>query len=646
MHPSLPDFIRNPNPDIVLGDNYVVLDFETTNFEKGSALDERNSLVLACWSLGRGHPRFSVGRDDTYSHWGDEFDQGKLDQDCASADFIVAHGTKFELGWLKRCGLDLRKILPFDTMIGEKVLGGNKKLPLKEQSLDSTAARRGLGHKEAFVSKLIRSGVCPSQIPRAALETYCKQDVSLTEQIFLAQRQELAALGLLPVAFVRNLTTPALADIEFVGMALDPARVGETYTEYALKYGELEEKFAELTGGINVKSTAQLSAFLYGDPNKTPPTEDELKGLTKAKKKRAQIIGLGFEELTDYRGRVLKTPAGAPVTDKEALAGLKARTPEQKVFLKVVKELVKLKTPLQNLTKMYEICKANPKDPIVYASYNQTVTATDRLSSTGRRGGFQFQNFDRAFKKLFRARRLGWVVCEGDAPQLEFRVAAFLGHDEVAIRDIQEGVDVHANTATQIFGAVTPELRQQSKPKTFRPLYGGNSGTPREQRYYEWFRNRYDGIYRTQSDWTVAVARDKFLTTPWGLRFYWPDAEYTKSGYIKRTTEIFNYPIQSFATADIIPLCLVLVWHRVAVLGDSNCLLINTIHDSVVAEINPTALPVYKEILVECFTRDIYELVNGIYGIDIDVPLGVGIKAGAHWGDGKEEKFEPSTKSP
>jgi DNA polymerase-1 len=637
MHPSLPDFIRNPNPNIFLSDNYVTLDFETTNFEKGSALDERNSLILACWSVGRSHKQFRDGRDNAYSHWGDEFSQGKLDQACASADFIVAHGAKFECGWLKRCGVDLRKVLPFDTMIGEKVLAGNKKLPIKQQSLDATAARRGLGKKEAFVSKLIRSGVCPSNIPATALQTYCLQDVHLTEQIFLAQRIELAKLALLPVAFVRNITTPALADIEFAGMALDPARVGETYTEYALKYAELEEKFAELTGGINVKSGKQMAAFIYGKPDPTVPDYDVNKP-----------SGLAFEELTDYRGRILKTPAGKPVTDKETLSKLKANTPAQRAFLKVAKELVKLKTPLQNLTKMSEICKAasaagkaNPKDPIVYASYNQTVTATDRLSSTGRRGGFQFQNFDRAFKKLFRARRLGWLVCEADAPQLEFRVAAFLGHDEVAIRDIQEGVDVHTNTATQIFGSVTPELRQQAKPKTFRPLYGGNSGTPREQRYYEWFRQRYDGIYRTQSGWTHAVARDKFLVTPWGLRFYWPDAEYGAKGYVKHTTEIFNYPIQSFATADIIPLCLVLVWHRVAELGSDDCLLTNTVHDSISAEINPKVLDKYTGFLVESFTQDIYELVKGIYGITIDVPLGVGIKSGEHWGEGKESKFEP-----
>jgi DNA polymerase I-like protein with 3'-5' exonuclease and polymerase domains len=600
MHPSLPRFISDPDPLVFLGDNYLVVDFETTNHEKGSALDERNALVLACWSY----------KGKMHSSWGDEFSQALLTKHIKAADFIVAHNTKFELGWLRRMGVDLRTVLPYDTMIGEKTLAGNRSLPLDKQSLDAVAARRGLGQKDSFVSKLIKAGVPTTDIPAGALESYCRQDVALTEAIFLLQRQELADLGLLPVAYVRNITTPALADIEFAGMTLAPDLVKETYTQYATAYGELEAKFSELTGGINVKSPKQLAEFTY----------------TK----------LGFEQLTDYRGKILKTPSGNPKTDKETLAKLKAKTPEQKAFLKVVRELVKLKTPLQNLTKMWEICKENPDDPRVFATYNQTVTQTDRLSSTARNGGFQFHNFDRAFKKLFRSRKSGRLVCEADAPQLEFRVATLLGHDAVAKKDIQEGVDVHANTAS-VIGCD----RQAAKPRTFKPLYGGKSGTPRELAYYEWFRNRYNGIYRTQESWTMAVARDKYLVTPWGLRFYWPDAEVSKSGYVTHTTQIFNYPIQSFATADIIPLVLVLTWHRVAELGDDECSLVNTIHDSIIAEVEPKSLDKYTRIIVDCFTQDIYELVEAIYGIRIDVPLGVGIKAGSFWGDGDERKFEP-----
>lgn len=611
MHESLPQFVTHPNPRGYLGGNYVVVDFETTNHEHGSALDGRNSLLLACWRVGRDHRESQPGTN-AYSKWGDEFHQSELVAAIASADFFVAHHAKFELQWFKRIGVDLRKVLPYDTMIGEKVLAGNRKFLL---GLDATAGRRGLGSKEAWVSLCIKAGVCPSHIPARALESYCRQDVALTERVFLQQRGDLAERDLLAVHYCRNLVTPVLADIEFNGMMLDKERVSETFEDYSRRYASLESEFSALTGGINVKSHKQLAEHIYGK--------------------------LGFDELTDHKGKILRTPSskksphGNPKTDKETVARLAAKTIEQKAFIKVAKELIKLKTPLQNLTKMAAVCTAAPENPLVYALYNQTITQTDRLSSTGRNGGFQFHNFDRAFKKLFQARQSSRVICEGDAPQLEFRVATFLGHDAAAKADIREGVDIHAISA-RTMGVD----RQQAKPDTFKPLYGGKSGTPRQRKYYDYFRQRYSGIYRTQSGWTMAVARDKFLTTPWGLKFYWPDAEISKTGYVTHTTQIFNYPIQSFATADIIPLVLVLVWHRIAHLLEQ-VMLVNTVHDSIIGEVERDAIVEYKRILVESFTRDIFPLLKRLYGIDFDVQLGVGIKSADHWGDTKdEEKFE------
>lgn len=611
MYEQLPKFVREPNPSIYLGDNYVVLDVETTNHEHGSALDARNSLLLSCWRVGKDHADYRRGRD--YSDWADEFGQSLLLAACASADFIVAHNTKFELGYLRRCGLELRTVLPFCTMIGEKVLAGNIKKPL---SLEATATRRGLGHKEAVVAKLIKAGVCPSQIPAAMLEAYCHTDVSLTEQVFLAQRVELQELALLPVAYCRNLATPALADIEFNGMCLAHGRVVETHEVYAEQWASLEKEFSAFTGGINVKSHKQLGEYIYDK--------------------------LAFKELTDRKGNPVRTspskksPCGNRKTDKETIAQLVAETDEQKAFLEITKKLIVLKTPFQNLEKMRAICEANPSDPRIFASFNQTVVQTDRLSSTARNGGFNFQSMDRAFRRLFCSRADNRVICDSDAPQLEFRIAAHLGHDDVAKADIRSGVDVHAVTSKYV-----GVNRQEAKSRTFRPLYGGRSGTPRERKYIAYFTDRYSGIYRTQSGWTYDVARDKRLVTATGLVFYWPNATISKDGYVSNTTQIFNYPIQSLATADIMPLVLVCIWHRISSLGD-DALLINTVHDSHVADVAESCLAEYKRLVVQAFTVDIYPLMEKLYGIKLDVPLGVGIKTAKHWTDTKiEEKYDP-----
>ncbi len=600
MNESLPQFVREPDPNIYLEDSYVVVDFETTNKEHGSALEFSNSLLLACWSVS------PIGNGRAYRYcWADEFQQYELIQDIRAANFVVAHHAKFELGWLRRCGIDLRKVLTFDTMIGEKVIAGNRKLPL---SLDATAARRGLGGKASTVSSLIKAGVCPSQIPQSALREYCEQDVALTEQIFLQQRTELQELGLLPVAYSRNLVTPVLADIEFNGMTLDATRVTETFSDYAQKYASLAKELQAAAGGINPKSPKQMREFLYGT--------------------------LKFTEPTDYKGRPLLTAGGELKADKATIASLKAVTPEQKEFQRIAVELAKLKVPLQNLKKMDAICKENPSDPRVFATFNQTVTATDRLSSTGRNGGFQFHNFDRAFKPLFRSRSPGRIVCEADAPQLEFRFAAFLGNDAQAIRDILEGVDIHANTAA-VFGI----SRQAAKARTFAPLYGATSGDARTVKYRDFFRQRYSGIFGVQQGWTYDVARDKYLRTPWGMRFYWPDTEIKSSGYVTNTTAIFNYPVQAGATAEIIPFTLRLIWDLVGYLGDS-CTLVNTIHDSVIADVSTDALPEYTDIVKWAFSEGAPALFEKLYGLKITVPLGVGIKAAEFWGEGSEQKYE------
>jgi DNA polymerase I-like protein with 3'-5' exonuclease and polymerase domains len=210
----------------------------------------------------------------------------------------------------------------------------------------------------------------------------------------------------------------------------------------------------------------------------------------------------------------------------------------------------------------------------------------------------------------------------------------------VAKADIRDGVDVHA--ATSAYVGVN---RQEAKSRTFRPLYGGRSGTPRERKYIAYFTNRYASIYRTQSGWTYDVARDKRLVTATGLIFYWPNATISKDGYVSNTTQIFNYPIQSLATADIMPLVLVCIWHRISSLGD-DALVINTVHDSHVADVAEHALAEYKRIVVQAFTVDIYPLMEKLYGIKLDVPLGVGIKTAKHWTDTKiEEKHDPGVKT-
>ena len=603
----LPEHVINPAPERYLGENYAVIDFETTNRDHGSALSDGNALILACGRLGSEHPLASR-YPDGFSFWGDEFHQDELLQIVRSAGFIVGHNLKFEYQWLQRCGYDLHDAVGYDTMLGEYVIAGNRRFKL---GLDESCSRYGYAGKRSFVSALIVGGVCPSAIPAASLEAYCTQDVECTEQLFLAQRRRLSELGLLPVLYQRCLVTPVLSDIERHGMRLDVEIVTEKFNEYSARYSRAIEEFTRIAGGRNPRSGKQMGEFLYG------PTD---KG------------NLGFARLVDRHRNVLLTPSGRDRTDAHTILALKADTDEQRAFKAVCTDLSKLKVPVQNLQKMKAVLDAG--ETLVHARFNQAVTQTHRLSSTGAgRGGFQFHNFDRAFKRCFRSREANFVVAEADAPQLEFRTAGILGHDERILESVRAGEDVHAFTAS-ILGT----SRQNAKAHTFKPLYGGYSGTPKEKAYYQAFREKYAATFEEQTRWTMIVAGSPSgeLVTPWGLRFYWPGTKISRSGYVENTPSIFNYPIQSLATADIIPLCLVMIWHM---MKDLNGFITNTIHDSVIAEIDREHLDRYKQIVVECFTKHIYTVLGRLYGLEFKMPLGVAIKSGVHWGEGQEELF-------
>lgn len=228
---------------------------------------------------------------------------------------------------------------------------------------------------------------------------------------------------------------------------------------------------------------------------------------------------------------------------------------------------------------------------------------------------------------------------EVDGSQLEFRVAAYLGQDEQAVSDITGGVDVHQNTADILSAAGQPTDRQAAKAHTFKPLYGGSSGTKAEQTYYSAFKERYSGVAAAQQRWMDRVLTEKCLVTESGLTFYWPNTTVQDGGYITNTTSICNYPVQSLATAEIIPLALINLWSALST-HKMESFIVNTIHDSVILEVHPDEIETVKALAIDSFTRRVYVNLKERYNIDFNVPLGCGIKIGTHWNEGTETSHE------
>lgn len=606
----IPDFIRNPNTDYYFRD-YFVLDLETTNLNKGSALNDLNRIVLG---VVDGISFFNSGELKDYII-------SKIDEGC----FMVAQNAKFELQWLKRMGIGIEKILVFDTMLAEYVLAGNRQWPL---ALGDLAKKYGQGTKDPFIDICMKGGVCPSQMPVSWLERRCIKDVEQTEAIFLIQRELLKEADQLKTLYTRCILTPVLADIEFNGLFLDGGKVEETFTDYVKRFQELESGLGAITGGINLRSPKQKAEFLYET--------------------------LGFSELTDRRGNTLTTPSGGRKTDTATIGALKASTPRQREFFKLYKDYNKLASALsKNLDFFMGVVEE--KDSVFFGSFNQTVTQTHRLSASGRAislamfGGkaksVQFQNLPRGFKNLFTARKEGWKIGEIDGAQLEFRVAAHLGRDEVATSAIRTGFDVHSFTAKVLSDNGETTNRQDAKAHTFKPLFGGRSGTKAQQAYYKAFRKRYTGITDTQEGWISNVLGTKELTIPSGLKFYWPDTKLQGKDYVTNTPSICNYPVQSFATADIIPIAVTKLWHEMIDRGMES-FMVNTIHDSAITEVHPDEAVELREVAFESFTEYVYYYLHEVYQEDFTVPLGAEFKLGDHWSEGEsfDYNMEPPTK--
>lgn len=608
---DLPWFLTHSSPEeLYTTGRFLVFDTETDAEENGSALYEPNDIVLACWQIVE--PDGTVLK--TAHKFGGIYEQNELLEDIKTVDFVVAQNLKFDIQWLKRCGADLHDFLGYDTMLAAWVLDGNKKNV--RRNLGALAKRYRVKGKLDIVNKLIKLGVPTRDIhPRWLLE-YCYQDVEATKNVFLGQQKELTARKVWHLVHTRNLACSVLADIEFAGMVLDPIAVEEEYNKAKKIMETIGAELAEITGGINLGSPKQLAKFIYDD--------------------------LGMPEPKDYKGDVIRTDKGERTANSKALALLKPETDKQKIFLEKYKEYNKQASLVEKNLEYFKLT-CEQRNCKFHGLFAQGRVASHRLASNGipvkfegkkKTSSVQLQNLPREYKCLFWSGDDDWYTFEADSAQLEFRVAVDLGKDKVGLEEIETGVDIHSFTAKVLTEEGEPTTRQEAKAKTFRPLFGGGSGSPALVAYCEYFKNKYEGISKTQREWAIQCADKKEFTTAYGITFYFPFAKMQRSGYITHSTEIYNIPIQGFATGEIIPIALVYYWHRAKGMPIE---IFSTIHDSIVARVRKDYIETAKQIAQQALTTDVYEYLLRVYNYKFRVPLGLGMKHSRNWGTSKEE---------
>ena len=260
----------------------------------------------------------------------------------------------------------------------------------------------------------------------------------------------------------------------------------------------------------------------------------------------------------------------------------------------------------------------------LHPKFMQSITATGRLSS--RDPNFQNQPRGKTFpiRKVVTSRFEGGKILEIDFAQLEFRTAVYLAQDKQGMEDIKNKIDVHQYTA-DIIGV----SRQDAKAHTFKPLYGGVTGTEDEKRYYTKFLEKYKDIKKWHENLQSEAIRYKRVKLPTGREYAFPYAERTPWGGSTYGTQIKNYPVQGFATADIVPLACINIY-KLMKEQDVKSLLVNTVHDSIVADVYPGEEDVMSKIFKQG-TSNVIPSLKQYYKINFNVPLDTETKIGINW---------------
>lgn len=396
---------------------------------------------------------------------------------------------------------------------------------------------------------------------------------------------------------------PVLAKMERAGMLVDPDRLHSLSEGLATQITEVERSIRDLAGDetFNIGSPMQLSHVLF------------------------DVMGLPTKGLK-------KTKRGYYSTNAKVLSDL-ARDHEIVRLILDWREKSKIKS-----TYLDTLGPLRRGDGRVHTTYNQTITATGRLSSSDP----NLQNIPtrselgRTVKTAFSAGE-GSVFLAVDYSQIELRLLAHLSGDEHLVRAFNEGEDFHAETAARVFGVpvseVTPDLRSRAKAVNFGIVYGQQAyglsqslhismAEARDMidRYYE----AYPGV-RTFLDNVVARAKQTgYAETMYGRRRHIPELKAKNPqlrGFGERTA--MNHPMQGTA-ADIIKIAMARVSRRLEEEGFAAHMILQ-VHDELDFE-----CPIDE---VECLTAMVRDVMEHV--VDLRVPLIAEASTGITWADAK-----------
>ncbi len=511
----------------------------------------------------------------------------------------VGHNIKYDMIVLERAGAPLDGVF-FDTSLASYCLDPGK----RQHGLDVLALDR-FQAKLTTYAQVVGSGrseIPFPEVPLDAAAAYSGADADYTLRLCGRLKEELEAHSMLDLLEdIEMPLVPVLADMEKTGVRIDFDFFDALRERFTGEIAQIEEEIYKLAGcEVNLRSVPQMRELLF----------DRL-------------------ELPVIR----KTKTG-PSTDESVLSELAAQGHQIPRLILEYRELDKLDgTYVSKLPVL-----VNPETGRIHTTFNQTVAATGRLSSSDP----NLQNIPvrttlgREIRKGF-VPAGGYVFLSADYSQIELRVLAHLSGDPAFVEAFRAGRDIHRETAARIFGvepdAVSAGMRDQAKTINFATIYGqgavalaGQLGISRAQadefitNYFE----RFAGVRRYLDEMKDQARERGYVETLLGRRRYIPEIRSRNPGvrgFGERLAT--NSPIQGTA-ADLIKIAMIRLHERLTASGTGARMLLQ-VHDELLLEV--------PEAVVEDTQTIVREEMEG--AIELGVPLKVDEGVGRSWFDSK-----------
>ncbi len=509
----------------------------------------------------------------------------------------LGQNIKYDAIVLTRHGIHLQGIV-FDDMVASYLLNPS----LRAHSLDQIALDH-LNHKTITFQEVTGKGAHSGfqTVPIESATPYACEDADIALMAREVLLPKLESLGLM--ALLESVEIPligVLMRMEMRGVCVDSDRLRLLSKSFESQLSDMETRIYAAAGEtFNIQSHQQLGDILF----------EKLKLPTQKKTKKK----------TGYS------------TDVEVLTQLAIHHELPDLVLRH-RTLSKLKSTYTDAL----LDLVHPETGRIHTSYNQTVAATGRLSSSDP----NLQNIPirteegRQIRSAFIPRE-GWVMVSADYSQIELRILAHCSEDPLLIDAFIKDEDIHSRTASEVFGGLpgmlTPELRRQAKIINFGIIYGmGAFSLARElgisqkmaKAYIDQYFKRYHGV-RDYIEQTIALARQTRKTsTLLGRIRLLPDIN-SQNGNVRSFNEriAVNTPLQGTA-ADLIKLAMIRMDSDFCEKGFQAAMLM-TVHDELVFEI-----PEHELAAVTTRIRDIME---GVWRLK--VPLKVNIASGKNWAE-------------